>query len=105
MMFNFCLRVGSRETISIWSDPWVPGLPSRRRFGPAPFGAPVFVSDLIDHISFQWNGELLNVFFQPVEMSAILNIKLSRALVVDDWIWLPEKNGCFSVKLRLHLEI
>ncbi|KAF5205698.1 Reverse transcriptase zinc-binding domain [Thalictrum thalictroides] len=95
---NFCLRVGRGNSICIWTDPWVPDLPYRRPVGPPPHGAPFLVSDLINNVTFSWNHDLLCSLFQPVEVDAILRVNLSRSLLTDNWVWLPEKNGRFTVR-------
>jgi hypothetical protein len=89
-------RIGNGESTRTWEDRWIPnhfnGLPLTLH---ADHGIH-FVSDLLTS-SGQWNADLINQIFFPVDVVAILKIPL-RTSSEDCLAWEPEKHGLYSVK-------
>ncbi|KAL6225315.1 hypothetical protein ACLB2K_004165 [Fragaria x ananassa] len=92
-------QVGNGEMISIWNDPWVP-LPYNFK----PFSDPMQgsedmrVCDLIDGDIGEWNVEVIEDLFNPMEIDLILKIPLSLYGGEDRMVWHFDKKGCYTVK-------
>ncbi|KAL6180425.1 hypothetical protein ACLB2K_047088 [Fragaria x ananassa] len=92
-------QVGNGEMISIWNDPWVP-LPYNFK----PFSDPMQgsedmrVCDLIDGDIGEWNVEVIEDLFNPMEIDLILKIPLSLYGDEDRMVWHFDKKGCCTVK-------
>ena len=62
------------------------------------------MEELIDPITGWWDEELLRANLWSVDVEPILRIPLPTHDQSDFIAWLPNKNGCFSVKSAYHLE-
>ncbi|KAM5553802.1 hypothetical protein ABKV19_025832 [Rosa sericea] len=96
-------QIGDGEMVDIWSDSWIPELPSGKpsRNGIA-LADVTKVQDLIG-ASGIWNASLIRSLFQVEEAEVILNIPLSSRAVSDRLVWKLERDGKFSVKSAYRL--
>ena len=93
-----CYLVGTGDSIRIWEDPWIPSI---ENFSPNSSGnitSPLLVVDLMTKDRLHWDTNILNNFFDPSIVQAILKIHLSVAHPQDKIIWAPNKSGNFFVK-------
>ncbi|OVA11190.1 Reverse transcriptase zinc-binding domain [Macleaya cordata] len=96
---HVCWSIGDGSLIKIWTDPWVPFLPRFRVEGSSlDRGGLCFVSELICPNSRLWRLDLLQQFFLPHEIIAILKIRLSAEASADTLIWMLTPTGDFSTK-------
>ena len=56
------------------------------------------VSTLIDHDTKRWRRDRLERIFLPFEVETILNIPINYHAQEDQFIWVGNKNGTFTVK-------
>ena len=101
-----CLwRIGDGATTNIWTDHWVPSSPTR--MVSTPRGACILtrVEQLISPINGEWDEELIREIFWPVDVERILQIPLPNHGQPDFIAWVPNKSGCFSVKLNTEGEL
>ena len=92
---GYCWRVGTRSSISVVGDKWIPNYPTNKVLHPI---HELAVSELIDPELHVWRGDLITNLFHRDDAAAITKILLSRRVVSDSIIWLHNKNGMFSVK-------
>ncbi|XP_062028872.1 uncharacterized protein LOC133744858 [Rosa rugosa] len=91
-------QIGNGTQVNIWSDSWVPSLPSGQPDVNATALEEVAgVQDLISNTG-SWNVELINRLFSVEEAEAILSIPLSSRNVEDRLVWKLERDGKYSVK-------
>jgi hypothetical protein len=97
-------RVGTRDKINIYTDPWIPS--SWNRMVISPRGNAVYseVSDLISPITGAWDVKLLETLFLPVDVQHILEIPLNKQGFDDFIAWHYNKNGKYSVRSGYHLQ-
>ncbi|XP_021755266.1 uncharacterized protein LOC110720538 [Chenopodium quinoa] len=97
--------VGSGMSIDIWSDPWVPTLPSFKVL-PSQIRheeKPAVVGQLISNG--EWDMEMLNTQFLPWEAEEILKIPIAKYCEEDSWTWHQSSNGIFSVRSAYYMEL
>lgn len=97
-------RVGSGESINVWSDPWIPRGRTRR---PAMFRGQVLVDrveELINPSTEQWDEELVNDLFGQEDAKEILAIPL-RSNMEDKVAWHCDPKGVFTVKSAYRLGV
>ncbi|KAK4385935.1 putative mitochondrial protein [Sesamum angolense] len=97
-------RIDNGRTTRIWIDPWIPHAPALKpcnRLGPLP--PPTTVQHLFDPDTRDWNRDLIDLLFYPIESASILSIPLSCFELQDELIWLYTRSGVFSVKTAYHL--
>uniref|UniRef100_A0A803QCG6 Reverse transcriptase domain-containing protein n=1 Tax=Cannabis sativa TaxID=3483 RepID=A0A803QCG6_CANSA len=94
-------KVGNGHHISCGTDPWIP---SHTNFKPISYNGPpnMSVSSLITEQRV-WNLEMLNSFFQPIDVEKILTIPLSFFASNDRLIWHHSTSGSYNVKSGFHL--
>ncbi|XP_010451645.1 PREDICTED: uncharacterized protein LOC104733795 [Camelina sativa] len=96
-------RVGSGDTISIWSDPWVP----------AQFPRPALSKGLVKDLSLQmnqlidcrtntWCMDMLHEHFDPSDVALIQAIPLGGNQRDDPYGWHFTKTGRYTVKSGYH---
>lgn len=75
--------MGSGNTVAIWTDPWVPKLPSFRVLdrGNINEEGPKMVCELIE--DGVWKDDLLTQLFSQWEIAAIKSIVLPRSACLD----------------------
>ena len=91
-----CYLVGSRVSIKIWEDPWIPSI---ENFSLCAIGninpSPNWIVDLMTDDKLNWDINKLNNLFDPSTVQVILKIHLSPAHTQDKIIWAPNKSGEF----------
>ena len=97
-------RVGNGQSIRIWRDRWIPNGGS---------GKPITVqgrcrlrrvSELLDERG-AWRMDLLQQYFNPVDVEQIVKIRTSPRLEEDVLAWEPERNGIFTVRSAYRLAL
>ena len=92
-------QVGNGQDIRIWEDKWLPGLSTHKVVSPPSILPPnAMVDILINAEDGTWNTVLLQQLFLPHEVNIILGTALNTNLQRDKLVWVPMKNGLFSVK-------
>ncbi|KAG7595232.1 hypothetical protein ISN45_Aa01g039400 [Arabidopsis thaliana x Arabidopsis arenosa] len=91
-------EVGNGKSLSVWMDSWVydngPRIPLIKHFT---VNLDLKVEDLIDHHARNWNREVLDDLFYPIDVELI--VKRKPVVCMDDfWCWLHTKSGEYSVK-------
>jgi hypothetical protein len=95
-----CKLVGSGDSILVWNDPWISGLPSFKacpRLDHQPFQS-LAVSQLMSRDRTGWNSNLLHSFFDDPTIQAILNIPQWMPNQNDKWTWVKTMTGEFTMK-------
>ncbi|XP_060972639.1 uncharacterized protein LOC133038488 [Cannabis sativa] len=98
LLNHVCRKIGNGKETSIWFDPWVPF--ANRSPTPlldATHGV-AWVNQFITEDGC-WDEEMIKSWFNRADAKAILNIQLPRDDVKDDWLWMGEPSGLFSIKL------
>ncbi|XP_010480729.1 PREDICTED: uncharacterized protein LOC104759515 [Camelina sativa] len=92
-------RVGSGDSISVWSDPWIPAQPPRPalRSG-SPIDPTLRVETLIDRSSRSWNLALLSASFKPEDVAIISALPIGKPDSPDMLGWHLTKTGLYTVK-------
>lgn len=93
------MKSGDRESIKVWSDPWILGTQSRKVLS-LRLNSPtdLEVGALIDPITSAWNIRLIEQLFLPLERDRILTVPLRSRMPDDMLCWDLEKNGDYSVR-------
>lgn len=84
--------------VNIWNDPWVPASLDRRVISTCGHMVLTSVSDLIDPNTGQWDEELLQTVFNPVDVGRILQIPMNLNAFEDFIVWHTEWKGTFLVR-------
>ncbi|GLU14962.1 hypothetical protein SLE2022_314960 [Rubroshorea leprosula] len=72
-------NIGSGESVNVWSDAWVPTLPSFRILSPAPPDKENLKVNNLVSARGTWDTRKLNALFQPYEVNEILKIPLAAS--------------------------
>ncbi|KAL0416485.1 UNVERIFIED_CONTAM: hypothetical protein Slati_3480400 [Sesamum latifolium] len=97
-------RVGSSSLIRAWSEHWFPRPRSFRPITPAPTpSGNLYVSDLINPVSSEWDVGKVQELFWPLDTDVIVGIPLSYTGEHDLLDWHYSSNGMFSVRSAYHL--
>lgn len=96
-------RIGNGQNIRTWRDPWIPRDFSRRPITPKGNCRYNKISDFITPDG-QWNGQMLNDYFLPIDVEEIRKIKLYPNETEDFVAWSPDKKGLFTVKSAYYLD-
>lgn len=98
-------RLGNGESIKIWGQKWLP-IPSSFSVQSLvnTLGQQAKVKQLIDPLSGDWNCNLINHIFSPMEATIICSLPLSRNNAADQLIWRPSPNDQLIVKTAYHME-
>ncbi|XP_010424493.1 PREDICTED: uncharacterized protein LOC104709611 [Camelina sativa] len=100
------IRVGSGESISIWTDPWVPAQSPRRAFSKGPLkDSSLQISHLIDCHMNTWRMDMLKEHFAPEDVDLIGAIPLESCRPQDSLGWHFTKSGKYTVKSRYDTEL
>ncbi|XP_057999178.1 uncharacterized protein LOC131177998 [Hevea brasiliensis] len=92
-------NITSLSFVNVWEDPWVPSLPGFRLSSSRPPDSPIiYVADLIDASSNQWNRPLLFLNFNSEDCKAILKIPVGGIGREAQRIWHFSKDGRLTVK-------
>ncbi|KAM2698195.1 hypothetical protein EV1_037234 [Malus domestica] len=89
--------------VRFWQDNWIPGITGGH---PTPLNPSVInreckVAEFIDPSSRTWNLDLLSNFILDSESDTISKIYVGPLLSPDKLVWPYERNGSFSVKVRI----
>ncbi|XP_010424289.1 PREDICTED: uncharacterized protein LOC104709359 [Camelina sativa] len=96
-------RVGSGESISIWTVPWIPAPSPRPTLSKGPFKDPSLkISHLIDCQTNSWRMDVLSEHFDPVDVALIGALPLGSCPNEDSLGWHFTKNGRYTVKSGYH---
>ena len=99
-----CWRVGDGTSIRVTQDRWIPHYPTNKILHlPMKEEWEWRVTELIDCTTHEWDQGVLDAKFHRNDVEAILQIPLSRRHVPDTIMWLPNKNGAYSVKSGYHM--
>jgi hypothetical protein len=90
-------RIGNGAMVRIWRDPWTPRKEYCKTISPKKRCRLRWVSELLNSDG-TWNVELLNIYFQPIDVECILQIRPSIRNDEDFLAWQPDSRGIFSVK-------
>uniref|UniRef100_A0A803PDD3 Reverse transcriptase n=1 Tax=Cannabis sativa TaxID=3483 RepID=A0A803PDD3_CANSA len=97
LLNHVCRKIGNGKETSIWFDLWVP---SANR-SPTPLldatHGVAWVNQFITEDDC-WDEEMIKNWFNRADTKAILNIQLPQDDVKDDWLWMGEPSGLFSIK-------
>ncbi|XP_010506884.1 PREDICTED: uncharacterized protein LOC104783422 [Camelina sativa] len=97
-------RVGSGESISIWTDPWIPAQSPRPALSKGPFKDPSLkISHLIDSRTRSWRMDVLSDHFDPGDVALIGALPLGSCPKDDTLGWHFTKNGRYTVKSGYHV--
>ncbi|XP_074297338.1 uncharacterized protein LOC141628049 [Silene latifolia] len=92
-------RIGDGLSTRVWGDAWLPGTQTGCIISPqVPGREGMMVAELLEVNGNGWNDALLDTMFLPFERERIRNIRLSSNRPVDEWYWVAEKDGIFTVK-------
>ena len=95
---NIYWQVGNGDTISVFQDKWIhgssTGVPECINLADQEVSV---VSDLMDSVG-SWDIAKVQRLFSAADATRILNIPLSRRIVVDRLCWRLAMDGKFSVK-------
>ena len=96
---GLCHNIRNGWGTCIWEDPWVPEIPIFIPTCPNDkSNSDVYMANLIDHDSRQWDrGKLFNLFDTETERN-ILKINLPHLQQNDQIFWCLSKSGSFSIK-------
>ncbi|KAG6721291.1 hypothetical protein I3842_03G106200 [Carya illinoinensis] len=96
-------RVGNGKSINIWTDKWIPSLPSGSVASPREMDCWCeMVSDLINPSQRSWKKELLQEMFSEPEIQGITSIPISLGGREDKMFWSFTANGMYTVKSGYH---
>ena len=100
-------RVGNGQSISVWSDPWIPA-PRPRSALPKTqsllLDQSLMVEDLTDPIDRSWKVDLLNDLFHHDDVKIIRGLAISRRQRPDTYGWMFAESGRYTVKSRFRIE-
>jgi hypothetical protein len=91
-------RIGPGESINVWSDNWVQGLPSFKPLLRPVSAQAEMVCDLFLPGTRQWDEQAIRNTLCAIEAEEILKLRPGGRLPVDIDAWAYEKNGMFSVR-------
>lgn len=96
-------RVGDGRATRIWGDKWLPLSPHYIR-SPKPYGCWYsWVCQLIEPLTNNWNLILLQELFTQQTVQQIMAIPRPHEETSDSWVWIPNKDGVFTVKSGYHV--
>jgi ribonuclease HI len=91
--------IGDGESTNIWEDKWLPHQNGFQVWSrPQNTQSCLWVKDLINPITHQWDHHIINNLFYPFEATQILQIPLVDSLSRDELTWSGTKEGIYTVK-------
>jgi hypothetical protein len=91
--------IGNGEQVNIWNDNWLPNQNGFKVWSRHHENHNlVWVKDLIDPNTNQWNNTIINTTFLPFEAHQINNIPLIDTGSKDEMTWAGTKEGIYTVK-------
>lgn len=93
------LKVGSGETIKVWTDPWIPNNEGSLLTSPViPKLQDITVNNLLCPKNKDWDLEVLRDIFSEQDVVRIMRIPRSCRVRPDSWLWINDDKGTYSVK-------
>jgi hypothetical protein len=99
---GYIWRVGNGERINMWTEPWIPSSHDERVTSIRGGAIYTKVSELIDPLTGQWDGALLDQLFNPLDAQRILQIPIHNQGFDDFIAWRLNSHGSFTVKSAYH---
>ncbi|PNX60286.1 hypothetical protein L195_g051848, partial [Trifolium pratense] len=91
--------VGNGQNIKIWEDRWINSQEGNTLWTSKPDNTNLeLVKDLIDPSNHQWNSQLINQTFLPIEAQQILKIPLLTITEEDIISWQGTSDGNYTVR-------
>ena len=91
--------MGDRSSIRALQDKWIPNYPMNMILHmSSDVDRELWVSDLIDWTIHDWDRGKIGGMLYREEAEAIFYIPLSKRLLPDTVVWLPKKEGEYSVQ-------
>lgn len=84
-------RVGTRQNIKIWDDPWIPKPSTYRTLSPR-IQSFTYVHELLT-VTKDWNLPLIRSIFKKDDQDVILGMPISKHRCEDKMIWHPSRQG------------
>lgn len=98
LQFRCRWRVGNGSNIKIWEDKWFNESQWEKPFSPKLENCPLQkVNELLHPSEGGWNKELLKQLFTEEEVTNIIQIPVSSLGTKDRLIWMPSRNGQYTV--------
>lgn len=90
-------RIGDGKSVNIWDDPWIPRNNTRRVLTPRRGSILQKVADLVNHVTTNWDVQLVQDSFCEEDAKYILSMPLFDDME-DFPAWHPDPKGLFSAK-------
>lgn len=97
-------RIGNGRSVRIWRDPWIPREFSNKVIFPRGRCRLCWVSELITPRR-EWDKNLLLSYFNPMDVKAILKVKISHRPMEDFVAWSRDNSGIFTVRSAYNLAL
>lgn len=92
--------------LNVWHDPWAPSIPNFKIISIQSADCLVlYIADLIDHQTRQWDENIIFASFDPLEAREILKIQLTEFDQGESLVWHYSKYGISTVKSVYHVLI
>ncbi|XP_075640434.1 uncharacterized protein LOC142612204 [Castanea sativa] len=99
VLLRGCWRIGNGKAISIWQHHWLPRKHPPQVLSPMVDSlADAKVAILIEETSRQWNHEMIDGIFTPMEAKLVKAIQLSRYEAEDSLFWPFTNDGIYTSK-------
>ncbi|KAK7251071.1 hypothetical protein RIF29_33950 [Crotalaria pallida] len=96
-------HIGNGAKVRIFEDRWVPGVNSNKvSSSPNTDFTLLYVKDLIKEGRNEWDTDLIDFNFHPIEARCILSIPLRFTTQEDELIWSATRDGVYSVRSGYH---
>lgn len=92
------VKVGSGTSINVWNDPWIPDAVNAKISTPLiPELQHISVNNLLNENG-KWDVEVLRDIFSEQDVNRILRIPRCSSMREDQWCWLDDEKGVYTVK-------
>ncbi|XP_074352648.1 putative mitochondrial protein AtMg00310 [Apium graveolens] len=92
-------KVGSGESIKVWTDPWLPDDEGPLLLAPAHSELQnIMVSSLLCPENNRWDMDVLQDIFAERDIQRILRIPRGSGSNDDSWMWIDDEKGLYTVK-------
>ncbi|KAA3479280.1 reverse transcriptase [Gossypium australe] len=91
-------RVGKRDRVNIWNDPWLLGRENNRVSGHEIRSSWTTVNQLMEAETNTWNRELISSLVDEITAARILAIPISSSRTEDTLVWKYEGSRVYIVK-------
>ncbi|XP_012853795.1 PREDICTED: uncharacterized protein LOC105973319 [Erythranthe guttata] len=97
-------RIGNGKNTAIWGDSWLQTDGAFKVITKRPLHSsfPDQVADLIDNSTKNWNEQLINDVFWPIDKERISEVPIGNLGAEDRMVWHYSRNGKFSVQTCYH---